>query len=1673
MPPKIKKDKRFLLTILVLVVLPVIVLILSRTTFFKPQAGSTESPLAFLEQSVKSAKYIGTTNDKELSSFDKVLIPKDLPDTDSSALDQASPTSEQPQELQQEAGTGDDGGNKNYGREIIPSVLGTVSGYTGSAGFSLPISTPPGPGGVGPNIALSYSSGTLDDSRLGNEYFRNPEYYPVSYTPAGFGLSGFASIIRDTRKYPEAPTLEGDAYHRFLVTLPTGEAFQLKYNEENGHWLTIPNSFVKVEHYRPGEPANNQPFADVTSQGGLDYVDAGQFIITTRDGTAYYFGEENLPSKLDGDGKIKDSQPLEEETWHGSQGGNIYNEFYRSYKCEGDDNETPCRKGTPPNDDATHDGKRKLFVKKWLLQKVLTASGQEINYTYDVHQRYDDYGSGGPHYLTTTAYPQAVTWNEGKFAVEFDKELTPDPHSKEEHIRYRVSNINVKIKDPGANQLNTVRSYKLNYFENSEEGCLKDKPPRLSFLKSVQEFGYDSTTSTPPVSFCYTTLNVGGSNDFFGLPLKYNPAVYLSQINNGYGGVTKFEYETTPVTYYNKTGETDLTEKGWWGSKRARIIKKTVVDSTENKSFTEEYSYGTPLGYSEELGRREGVEGSRDHYTGLHPPTGMQFLGYSFVEVTSKDFDGSVLSHTRDEFHQANQSQYSCFEPHPAKGQAHTSIVYNGNTPAVETINDYRYRLDGVADKPVSQGCDPERIDQPLFVYLRRTDTISTDGDTAGFIESDKTELNEVKGALKTQIRTATENITFDEYGFITQSAILGEVNLDGSESPEQKADNRYTYKHNIYNINNWMLGYPYLTYTSTSQFCSKGNKTGPEEPDQNKVGTVCEYGRTETLYDNNTDFEQQELSNGFVTEIRSYLDTNLTQLAVQTFKPDQYGNVWEIRSSKPNEETTAGTAGRWDLQLEANNTYDTYYHTLLLTSANALGHQTIYENYHPQLLIPQRIKVQTNLKGVSPGEKYAVTEFSYDALGRTIATYLPNPENPEKIMSSPATYNHYFQEEGQPLKSRTMAWVSILNNQDTYQTTDKLYDSLGNAIQTQLLQTKVNGEEQRLVSNYQFNAAGQTEEVYDIQTASAVIIPELKGSDGDTQTIRTSPPTLAQVSNTVVGNTTYDALGRAVQSTQRIINGDSFTTNTSYLANATKLIDPTGSVAITVADSWGRTLYELGADKNWENIILKKYTYEKTMVDAPTKTIIFSPNSPDRTEITAQYDDAGRVLTTYDPSLGEYKYTYDIRSNTKNITRSGGSVVEMTYDALNRVTTKTYKTTKNLFALDLGIGKGKVTEYKYDQGQYALGKAVQITDPTGLESYSYDKAQRLIEKRKTIKDKTQSFKSTYNRASQLTVQTNPDAKVYFYYDREGRSSEIKLNDKEPLVNYNSAVYDKYGNLVTSKVMGDYVDTSYYDNLGRLEELKVTNSQGTQLGQELIYNQVGDIVGIAETLGGKSENLSFTYDSFSRLKTARSGEQLIGAYDYDIFGRMTKKTEGNTTTTMQFDAIYPFFAPKSAKIDSQNSLFQVGEGLVAQEKPVEQLEGPSAAELRNPFFGSTPQTRKYTSPTTKTPTTKIEDTGKLIGLVEFTPTYTNQGALTEDHEACYEYNDLNQLITISIKKNAEDKCPLNNNQIEKKILFYYDHAGTLVLQEEYDPRNMKSPLKQTFLFGSYEEVYEK
>jgi hypothetical protein len=374
----------------------------------------------------------------------------------------------------------------------LPSLQGWQVGlYQGDARYSYPIDVPPGPGGIKPNVTLSYNSSSSNGTGgerpkqqsgwAGRGWSLDTGYIALNRLPGASLPSRYYSIVFDGQSFD---LVRGDP----RVSNP-----QLT-NPTHWDWRATNESFIRVRAEGNGN-STGDPFANppVLGRGGFTGGTTSnpypryRWQVWTKGGVRYDF---------------------EEDLWQGffncTQGASGGENFFETYK--------------------------------WMLTRIEDTHGNRVNYAYSRSSASQDMcptnwmlrRSGT---IDGDIWATEITWgsNTGtgatdRYKVDFQSsartmdtlaDQAPNHVSPVPQETRRLDAIKVWSKQSSTWEL--VRQYNLTYESNSSLYLLSDNSlssgcpggaaycpdttyPKLT-LKQIQHLGKDGTTALPATTF--------------------------------------------------------------------------------------------------------------------------------------------------------------------------------------------------------------------------------------------------------------------------------------------------------------------------------------------------------------------------------------------------------------------------------------------------------------------------------------------------------------------------------------------------------------------------------------------------------------------------------------------------------------------------------------------------------------------------------------------------------------------------------------------------------------------------------------------------------------------------------------------------------------------------------------------------------------------------------------------------------------------------------------------------------------------------------------------------------------------------------------------------------------------------------------------------------------------
>ena len=266
----------------------------------------------------------------------------------------------------------------------------------------------------------------------------------------------------------------------------------------------------------------------------------------------------------------------------------------------------------------------------------------------------------------------------------------------------------------------------------------------------------------------------------------------------------------------------------------------------------------------------------------------------------------------------------------------------------------------------------------------------------------------------------------------------------------------------------------------------------------------------------------------------------------------------------------------------------------------------------------------------------------------------------------------------------------------------------------------------------------------------------------------------------------------------------------------------------------------------------------------------IKSSDPAETDETTMEYNSLNRLTKLTDALDKTYTYTYDDNGNMTHAESSIGTYVDATYDTRGLATSST--TSGRTTTSDGIVGTDKKL---YSSATYTTigGYASSVTDSTGLSAiYDYNTTNGLLNFTNTSDNPNVKTRYSYTTLKQL-AQTYIDQNNNNTLDLSESSVNYQYNNKAQLqsITANGMTYtfsyDVFGNMTSVGVSGrtPLATYNYGAYNGKLQS--VTYANGT--------------------------TLTYEYDDLERLKKVKNGNTVLEEYTYDLFGNVTKLTDGS------------------------------------------------------------------------------------------------------------------------------------------------------------------------------------
>jgi RHS repeat-associated protein len=1392
---------------------------------------------------------------------------------------------------------------------LRPSGTWAEAGSSGSFTYSYPLAVPPAPSSLAPSLALSYASGSIDGQTASTQA-------QASWIGDGWSLTGGASYIEQSFKaceddpegdttLPAADQTPDECYDGPDLTMSEGGAsgplvcaVPFSYTANSTCAASADNGAVITHHVNSGNGS------------GAKFTD--YWTVTTRDGTTYYYGLNELPGWASGDQATNsvDTMPV-----YSSQSGDP------CYSTSGF-SASSCPMAYRWNLDYVTDAQGNAMAYYYHQDpNAYAADGgtsSAIGYVRDSYLTHIDYGfTAGNAYANSGNAPERIAFGTADrcfaAASSCDPIGTGTNASNWQDVPYTqdycAAAASCQMTGPtfwSTVRLSSITTEQWNgsaYVEADSWALSQNFPPTgdgtspTLFLDSITRTGADtagggSAVKLPAVTFNWETPAGVATGQ---LANRVNPGDYpplvrfrIVSITTETGSQIGVTYETTstcnPSAYPTPSSNTSSCFPVYW----QQFTPATGPDWF-NKYAVQSVSVSDPSGGSPGTYTSYAYSGAAWHYDDNETViakyrTYGQWRGYHHVTTyTGTGTDPQTESSTTYYQGMSDDDDSTAVTLTDSQGGSHddadalagevlesTTYTAAGGPVDHSTINSYWVSSPVASRTPPGLPALTANFTGQVESWTRQA--ITDTGTTAW---------------RETETDTSYDATSGDaDYGLLLFTDTHGDLS-----QPSQATCSATSYA--PANTSENLVGLP-AQVSVTSGPCGGSNPDGASAPGAGQVNALS-AGSGALVSENRTFYDEPSLADTW------------PQSASPTFpqaSPPTTGDVSEVRqaatgsgssltwrvSSATVYDAYGRPTGSWDGN--GNETSTAYTMTNGLTTAvkvtNALGQSTT-TTYDP---IRGLALVTTDPNGIATTERY-------DGLGRLTDVWEHN-----RPTGDPADliYTYTIGNATTP----TVVTTQALNDASGYVTSTTLYDALLRVRQTQV-PTPQGGV---LVSDDFYNSDGW----------------EWKTNTNwwDCSTDPTSPNSVCNInpsSNVLTipdsqvpeqTETFFDGMGRpimAISYDDSIIRRE---TATAYYGDRTLSVPPVGGTpTATVTDALGRNT-ELDSYTSRPTVTttsnnagaitavtISGGTYQATDYSYGTNQLLSAiKDAATGEQWTKSYNNLlGEVTGTTDPNAGSSSMAYDANGNMTSSTDALGHTITYTYDALNRKTGEYDGTSASA---------PQIASWTYDNSNNAVPS---MLDPIGqltTETSTYNGATYTIQQsgfnafgestgeKETIPSGFGTLSGTYTLSHTYSTTTGLSERDYYPaapapaggttpLPAEGVTHGYETGFDLPAGLTGLSAYTQnitYNDLsqvsqeeIGSTTANAYITNTYDSYDGALTDSKVQNtaSDPTAIYDDTSYNYdpAGNIT--AETddrNGSQSETQCYNYDTLDQLTEA-------------------------------------------------------------------------------------------------------------------------------------------------------------------------------------------------------------
>ena len=429
----------------------------------------------------------------------------------------------------------------------------------------------------------------------------------------------------------------------------------------------------------------------------------------------------------------------------------------------------------------------------------------------------------------------------------------------------------------------------------------------------------------------------------------------------------------------------------------------------------------------------------------------------------------------------------------------------------------------------------------------------------------------------------------------------------------------------------------------------------------------------------------------------------------------------------------------------------------------------------------------------------------------------------------------------------------SVISTSAGTLTTTLKYDSAGNLTRTTLPDASY--------LNYTYDNAHRPTSITNNLGESQGITYD---SAGDvTQTLWKNASSVTKRQHTA----TYDALGEKLTDVGGVSQSTAFTYHKN--GNVLTITDPLNHVTTQTFDQLNRLSTHKDAAQNLSSIKYDSHSRPLSITDP-------------RSNVTSYvYDGFGDTIQQTSPDTLTTIYFYDADRNLTGKNEAGINFSSATYDALDRILTRTYPADSTL---NVSI--------TYDSAaagySRAIGRIASLTDQVGSLSRSYDERGNIITDARTISSQLYSNAYTYESAGRLSSITYASSGWKVAYTRDSAGQITAVTTTQPghgaTSLATSVTHMPFGPLASLTWGNGVTDARTFDQDYRMTSVK---DVGTGNIQYLSYGYDADnnVHTVTDNVT-PANNQTLTWDVIDRL-TGATGSYTAESVIYDSASNRT------------------------------------------------------------------------------------------------------------------------------------------------------------------------------------------